>query len=114
MPQFLGLIDRIGRAIADEKFSVLVIGHTDNVPIRNSVRFPSNFDLSRARAKSVSTVIGNYVPENQIQFTGRGESEPIDTNDTEQGREANRRTEIIVTANPRPEKDATTGAGNQQ
>ncbi|MBA8879731.1 type VI secretion system protein TssL, long form [Phyllobacterium myrsinacearum] len=112
-PQFQGLIDRIGRAIAEEKFSVHIVGHTDNRPMRG-VRFPSNYDLSRARAQSVAAIIGGYVPQNQITFEGRGESEPIDTNDTDQGREANRRTEIIVTANPRSEKDKTTGAGNQQ
>lgn len=111
-PQFLGLIDRIGSAIAAERFSVEVIGHTDNVPIIGKIRFPSNFDLSRARAESVATVLRAHVPGNQIRFTGKGESEPIDTNDTEQGRTANRRTEIIVTANPLPENGTATDAGN--
>lgn len=113
-PQFRGLIDRIGRAIAQEHFAVQVFGHTDNDPIRNNARFPSNFDLSRARAENVAKILGAYVPGNQITFEGKGESEPIDTNDTKEGKEANRRTEIVVIATPRPENDTATGAGTQQ
>lgn len=96
-PKFEALLDSVGKAIADARFDALVTGHTDNQPIRNSVRFPSNWDLSQARADAVSDILKRHVPGENIRSEGRGETEPVDTNDTATGREANRRTEIEVT-----------------
>lgn len=94
-PPFPALLDRIARAIADAKFEVLVTGHTDNSPIA-TVRFPTNWELSTARAEAVANELKKHVPPERVTFEGRGETEPIDTNDTPSGKEANRRTEIIV------------------
>lgn len=100
-PSFEALIDSIGRAIAEARFDVLVTGHTDNTPIPPlsalAATYPSNFELSTARAEAVANILKRTVPAQRIEFEGRGETEPIDTNDTPSGREANRRTEIIVT-----------------
>jgi type VI secretion system protein ImpK len=73
---------------------VLVVGHTDNLPI-HTTRFPSNWDLSKARADAVAAVI-RTVHDAPIDVVGRGDSEPITSNATEDGRARNRRVEILL------------------
>jgi type VI secretion system protein ImpK len=75
---------------------VLVIGHSDNQPIR-TVRFPSNFHLSQARAEAASTVIA-AATGNTARFSveGRADAEPIADNRTADGREENRRIEVVL------------------
>jgi type VI secretion system protein ImpK len=92
---FQQLLARVGKAIEDARFDVLITGHTDNRPIR-TVRFPSNWHLSQARARAVSEIITQSVKPGRVRFEGRGETEPVNTNDTPQGREANRRIEMLV------------------
>lgn len=75
--------------------TVNVIGHTDNV---GSAEY--NLDLSQRRATAVSNVlISNGVPPFRIRSGGRGEASPIATNLTPEGRQQNRRVEIIITPN---------------
>jgi type VI secretion system protein ImpK len=93
--RFVPLIDKIGAEIAQEGARVLVVGHTDNVPI-NTFAFRSNWQLSQERARQVARILASHVSPALIQAEGRGETEPADTNDTPEGREANRRTELIV------------------
>jgi type VI secretion system protein ImpK len=93
--QFMPLLDRIGQALAAEDFAVTVIGHTDDVPIRRAA-FASNAHLSTARAEAVRNVLGGYVDPESIEIRGMADARPIATNETEEGREANRRTEILV------------------
>jgi len=96
-PGFLPLLGRIGEALNVEPGSVQVVGHTDNQPIR-SVRFPSNFDLSLARAKAVLGVIKQKVKDPaRLTADGRADSEPIAPNTTPEGREQNRRIEVVLT-----------------
>jgi type VI secretion system protein ImpK len=96
-PAFLPLIGRIGEAVNVEPGAIDVVGHTDNVPIR-SVKFPSNFHLSLARAQAVSVVLKQAVKD-PARFTveGRADSEPIAPNTTPEGREQNRRIEVVLT-----------------
>ena len=94
-PSFLPLLDRIGQALTAEDFDVTVLGHTDDQPIRNAP-FPSNAHLSTARAAAVRDVLGGYVDPEGIEISGEADARPIATNATAQGREANRRTEIVV------------------
>ena len=72
-----------------------VIGHTDNIPINNA-SFSSNDILSSARAISAAQFIvkNNGIDVTRIGWTGRGEYEPVATNDTAEGRAKNRRVEI--------------------
>jgi type VI secretion system protein ImpK len=95
-PKFVGLVDRIGQALDTEPGAIVIAGYTDNVPIR-TVRFPSNFHLSTARAEAVAQIIRKYLKDPQrITVEGRGESDPVADNSTPEGREANRRIEFVL------------------
>lgn len=95
-PRFRPLIDRVAQALAAEKGSIHVVGHTDNVPIR-SIRFPSNQELSVARADAVAALIVRTLGEpDRVSAEGRGDTEPIAPNTTPQGRQQNRRIEILL------------------
>ncbi len=74
-----------------------VIGHSDNQPIR-SARFPSNFHLSAARAEAAKAIVMQAEGRTPARFTseGRGEAEPIAPNTTAEGREENRRIEVLL------------------
>ena len=73
-----------------------VIGHTDNKPIF-SARFPSNWDLSNARAKTVAGLLNaSGALGERITSKGRAENEPIAPNDTEENRAMNRRVDIHI------------------
>jgi chemotaxis protein MotB len=80
-----------------EGHGIIVEGHTDDRPI-NTPAFPSNWELSGARAMSVVRhLVNNFgIDVRMIAGTGRGEFFPADTNDTVEGRAANRRVEIKV------------------
>ncbi|MCX6248267.1 MAG: OmpA family protein [Bacteroidetes bacterium] len=77
--------------------TVMIEGHTDNVPIKTK-QFKDNWDLSTARATSILRILTTdygFAP-NRITASGRGEFHPVKSNDTAEGRAANRRTEIIL------------------
>jgi len=95
-PARLPLIRRIAEALEKVKGKVLVTGHTDSVPIHNA-RFPSNWDLSQARAEAVLRVLaGRMRDAGRLTAEGRGDTEPVAGNDTAQGRARNRRVEITL------------------
>ena len=92
----VGVLDRIGLALKEEPGSVRVIGYTDDQPIR-TIAFPSNFQLSTARAKEASTIIGASVGDpSRLSAEGRADADPIATNSTPEGRERNRRIEVVL------------------
>jgi type VI secretion system protein ImpK len=94
---FRPLLRRIGEALNTEPGAVLVVGHTDNQPIR-SIKFPSNFHLSLGRAQAVVALLKQDVKEPaRLSADGRGDSEPLASNATPEGREQNRRIEIDLT-----------------
>jgi type VI secretion system protein ImpK len=90
------LLTRIGEALRQVPGRVLVVGHTDNVPIR-SLRFRSNWDLSRQRAVSIAQLLENTTgsPE-RYSAEGRADTEPLVANDSAANRARNRRVEIFV------------------
>lgn len=98
-PQFTDLLKRIGAALAAEKLRAIVVGYTDNVPIR-TVEFPSNWHLSEARAKAVGDILAEFTGPQAILTEGRADSNPLLSNDSAAGREMNRRTEILVLTDP--------------
>lgn len=100
-PAAMDILGKIAKIIKDYKdYSVLIEGNTDNVPIkRTNIR--NNWDLSALRASSVVQALQNDfgIDPSRLSAAGRGEYNPIATNDTPQGRQLNRRTQIIITPN---------------
>lgn len=77
--------------------TVMIEGHTDNVPIKTKV-FADNWDLSTARATSIVRLLTKEsgFDANRITASGRSEFHPVKTNETAEGRAGNRRTEVIL------------------
>ena len=92
-------LSKIAKIINDyEDYDVLIEGNTDNVPIyRENIR--NNWDLSCLRASSVVQALQNDYGVNPKRLTagGRGEYNPLASNDTAVGKQRNRRTQIIIT-----------------
>jgi type VI secretion system protein ImpK len=94
--RFIPIFERIGKAVDQVAGKVWVIGHSDNVPIR-TVHFPSNWELSRARAANVIAELSRHIRDaNRLTPEGRADTEPVVPNDTAANRALNRRVEIIV------------------
>ncbi len=88
----------VAQASPDSTESITVIGHTDNVPIRTAT-YPSNWELSAARAASVVRFLidqDNSLSPEKYQAIGKGEFEPVEPNDTREGRARNRRIELLI------------------
>ena len=98
---FTPTLTRLGNSLAQYPGSVMVEGHTDNVPVAFSERFKSNWDLSAARAASIADFLLNStnLEGGNVQIAGFADTRPLDTNDTATGRARNRRIEVIVDDN---------------
>ena len=97
-------LSKIAKIITDYKdYDVLVEGNTDNVPVNTSAasmkNIRNNWDLSCLRASSVVQYLINHfnVAPKRLTAGGRGEFNPLVSNDTELGKQRNRRTQIIIT-----------------
>lgn len=91
------IIEKISDVIKESGKNIRIEGHTDNVPIHTS-KFPSNWELSTARAVNVLKYlieVGKIEPW-RLSAVGYGEYHPIDTNDTPEGRQNNRRVDIMI------------------
>ena len=94
----LGEVASVLREFADRKF--LIAGYTDNVPLPKSGRFKDNWELSTARALTVGRyLVKEGVPEASLGAAGYAENDPVASNDTDAGRQENRRIEIVVVPN---------------
>lgn len=92
-------LSKIAKIISDYKdYDVLVEGNTDNVPI-SKINIRNNWDLSALRASSVVQELQNKygVDPKRLTAAGRGEYNPVAANDSEKGKQRNRRTQIIIT-----------------
>jgi len=93
------ILDKVARVLNESvpDMSVGIEGHTDNVPIRFS-GWKSNWELSAARAMSVLhyLVDEKKVAPNRVSATGYGEFKPVASNDTKEGKQLNRRVEIVI------------------
>ena len=100
--QGLNAIKQLAQVLENEpEISVLIEGHTDNVPYRGSGQIKDNWDLSVMRATSVVKALlenGNIAPV-RLSASGRSEYLPLDETNTPEARAKNRRTEIILTPN---------------
>lgn len=94
-----GIIGQLATVLRDAPNPIRVEGHTDNVPIRNSA-FPSNWELSAARAASVvRLLVGGGVDPTRLAVLGLGPFRPAASNDTPEGRNANRRVLLVILGN---------------
>ena len=93
----LPLLGKIAQALqVDVEHPINVEGHTDNVPIRSST-FPTNWELSTARASSVTRyLISRNAPAKRMGAVGYAQLHPIASNGTANGRSRNRRVEIVL------------------
>lgn len=94
----LGTLAKVLNVTPD--ISVMIEGHTDTVPIRRA-DFPDNWSLSTGRATSIVRILTREhgVDPHRITAAGRGEFHPIKSNETNEGKASNRRTEIIISPN---------------
>lgn len=97
-PQALDILSVVGKSIRNQASDIQVAGHTDNVPIHTK-DFPSNWELSSARALSVVRFLVDSVkvPPQILGAIGYGEYRPIAPNLTDEQRQINRRVEFLVT-----------------
>jgi type VI secretion system protein ImpK len=96
MTQYFPLMDKISQALARVSERIVVVGHTDSSPIF-SAKFPSNWDLSKARALSVAELlINNKKISATIVSEGRADTQPMVANDSPEHKAMNRRVEIII------------------
>ncbi len=94
--RFLPVLERVAVALNSVPGQVKVTGHTDDQPIR-SVRFPSNWHLSKERALSVMRILAEKgTLQSRLSAEGRADAEPIALNDTPADRARNRRVEITL------------------
>jgi chemotaxis protein MotB len=94
------VLKKVGEALKGYEDKIIrVVGHTDNVPVAKSLQgtYPSNWDLSVARASNVVRYLQEVgvAPERMVA-SGRGEYDPVAPNDTPEGRQKNRRIEIML------------------
>jgi chemotaxis protein MotB len=97
-PGFLPVLDKIAALIDENSGSIMVSGHTDNVPISNE-RFRSNWELSTSRAVSVAHQLMQAAPDvdtDRFVVTGHADTNPVADNATEEGRAKNRRVDISI------------------
>jgi chemotaxis protein MotB len=95
-PGAVDVIERLGTTLAPFPNPIRVEGHTDNRPIK-TVAFFSNWELSAARAGSVVRVLASRgVSPDRLAVIGYGENRPSHPNDTQEGRNANRRVIIVI------------------
>ena len=93
--EFQEPLAKVAAALQESSGPVIVVGHSDNVPIRSS-RFPNNLRLSLARAEAVMEKLAAEIGDERLTSEGRSFEEPIASNDTAEGRARNRRIEIIL------------------
>jgi chemotaxis protein MotB len=109
-PEAIQILDRIANYVLQSDRPLDVVGHTDNVPISTPL-FPSNWELSAARAGSaVRYLVDRGVDAERIRAIGRASTRPVESNSTAEGRSLNRRVEFIFNLQREPAKDSSGGS----
>lgn len=93
----LAVLRRIVQVLGNTNHTITVEGHTDSVPVRRNVRYPSNWELSSARAGSVVRYLqANGIRGDRLKAIGYADTRPIADNNTPDGRARNRRVELVI------------------
>jgi len=102
-PAFTPVLEKLRTSLADMHGTIVVAGHTDNVPIKTAV-YRSNWDLASARAVSVVHALLESSELDPARFVaeGHGEAHPLVDNDSYENRALNRRVEITIRHDPAP------------
>ncbi len=100
MEDKMSLLGKIAVVMKKTKLNIYIEGHTDSSPIRSS-RYPSNWELSVVRAVKLADVfMQNFsIPPEKIRVSGYADTRPLGSNSTPEGRNKNRRIEIILSKN---------------
>ncbi|MES2394209.1 MAG: OmpA family protein [Acidobacteriota bacterium] len=101
LPGAADKVKRIASVLMKYGLDMRVEGHSDNVPIHNA-RFDSNWELSTARATAVATMLlsDTHFDPARLSIAGYGEYHPAASNDTPEGRQQNRRVDIVILSSP--------------
>jgi chemotaxis protein MotB len=95
-PDFYPTIQKISAAMNQVPNPARAEGHTDSVPIHNS-RFRSNWELSAARSIALMELFTKFgVARERLSIAGYADTDPVDNNDTEEGRRKNRRVDLVI------------------
>lgn len=93
---YVPVLSRVADALNSTQGVILVTGYSDNVPIR-TLRFPSNWELSQARADAVKNLLNQRLIDSaRVRAEGKGEANPLVPNTTAENRARNRRVEIML------------------
>ncbi len=97
-PASAEVLNAVAKVLATDTHQIQVEGHTDNLPMKSPV-FPSNWELSSARASSVIRLFAdNGVGGDRLVAIGYADNRPVDSNDTPEGRARNRRVKVMILA----------------
>lgn len=96
-PKAREIINKVAEIIKQNNKNIRVEGHTDNVPI-NTFRFPSNWELSTTRAVNVvkHLIEENNIKPERMSASGYSDQHPVDDNNTSEGRQKNRRVDMVI------------------
>ena len=103
-PATVMLLERVGTILRQTHPEIRVEGYTDNVPI-HTAQYPTNWELSASRAAGVTRFLVEHenIDPSKVSLAGYGEWRPKTENTTEEGRQANRRVDIVIlSANAAP------------
>ncbi|WP_428945960.1 type IVB secretion system protein IcmH/DotU [Pantoea sp. FN060301] len=111
-PQGRAVISRIAAAMDTIKGTIMVSVYTDNQRIRSS-HFPSNYEYSLSQARAITTLLKQQMtqPEHEVRGEGRGDSNPLLPNDSDENRAQNRRVEITLLPVPEVQPGSNSKAG---
>ena len=105
----MAVLDRIAVILAARPYPLRIEGHTDTRPIRTS-QFPSNWELSAARAARIVRLFETHgIASSRMVVAGMGENRPLADNSTEEGRNRNRRVTIVILGKPPADNDPMPG-----
>lgn len=93
--RFMPILAQVAVCLRTRPGPIQVVGHTDSQPV-HTVAFPSNFQLSEARARAAAVVLSGTIEASRIKSEGRADADPIASNATVEGKQSNRRVEIIA------------------
>jgi type VI secretion system protein ImpK len=96
LESFKPIAEKIAAALEKEPGDIRIVGHTDSTKI-STARFPSNYELSLARANAVADLLKPKLSRpDRIKVEGKGDTQPVGANATAEGRARNRRVEISI------------------